>query len=172
MKIPIFFLLFLIVFIVFIVTIAVYFQVYKRHINKVLVENASPQHSMMPPYKMAIVMTVISLIICVMISYFMGYYKAYNICEEHTNTIAPNDIQTFYAQVIEIEEHTISVEGISINEEKYQGKFSYEIWGEVFIGWNDAQIPLSELSEGDIVSITLLTDSSGLSDIFKIQLLD
>lgn len=37
--------------------------------------------------------------------------------------------------------------------------------------WRNTPISLSNLKEGDLVSITLITDHGGITDIFKIQLL-
>lgn len=171
MIIPMYIVMFILVFIVLIVTIAVYFQVYKRHINKALETSTGTHSSMAPPYKVAIVMTAISLVICILISYFMGYAKAYRDYEKEIWALSTSDIQTFYAEVKEVGEHSLLVEGISLNDTKYQGEFRYEVWGEVPIVRQDTPISLSDLVDGDLVSVTLLTDRTGITQIFKIQLL-
>ena len=79
--------------------------------------------------------------------------------------------KTFYAKVKDVVENSIVVEGISLNDENYRGEFHYDVWEEVIIFRQDAVIPLSDLSVGDLVSITLLTDRTGITNIFKIQLL-
>ena len=50
-------------------------------------------------------------------------------------------------------------------------EFQYDLWEGLNIYRQETVIPLSDLSEGDLVSITLLTDRTGITNIFKIQLL-
>ncbi|MFP3588971.1 hypothetical protein SCB29_36050, partial [Paraburkholderia sp. SIMBA_055] len=65
------------------------------------------------------------------------------------------------------------VEGIELNKEEFQGTLNYDFFEEqITIYQNDDVIGLPELSNGDLVSITLLTDRSGSTDIFKIELLN
>lgn len=171
MGFPIYFLaLFAILFIV-VAAVTVYFQVYKRHINKSLEATEGRHTSMVPPYKVAIVMTIILLLIGILISYFAGYINAYKDYEDNAWVLSATDIQTFYAEVKEVGENSILVDGNSINDENYRGEFQYDIWEGVSIYRQDAAIRLSDLSEGDLISITLLTDRTGITDIFKIQLL-
>ena len=40
------------------------------------------------------------------------------------------------------------------------------------IEWHEQPILLSNLNEGDLISIILATDAGGIEDIFKIYLLD
>ncbi|HMM06907.1 MAG TPA: hypothetical protein PKD52_09595 [Clostridiales bacterium] len=82
------------------------------------------------------------------------------------------DIQTFYAEVKDVGDNTILVEGISLNDESYRGEFRYDVWEATKLEWRNSPISLSDLDEGDLVSITLITDRGGITDIFKIQLLD
>jgi heme/copper-type cytochrome/quinol oxidase subunit 2 len=171
MGFPIYFLALFAIIIILVATVAVYFQVYKRHINKALGSAEGKRTSMVPPYRVAIVMTIIVLLIGILISYFAGYVNAYKDYEEDAWEMSHSDIQTFYAEVKEIGEKSILVNGISLNDENYRGEFQYDIWGEVSIYRQDTVIPLSDLSEGDLISITLLTDRTGITNIFKIQLL-
>lgn len=171
MVFPIYFLALFAILIILVATVIVYFQVYKRHINKALGATEGKRTSMVPPYRVAIVMTIIVLLIGIFISYFVGYVKAYKDYEEDAWVMSHSDIQTFYAEVKEVGEKTLLVDGISLNEENYQGEFQYDVWGEVSIYRQDAVIQLSDLSEGDLISITLLTDRTGITNIFKIQLL-
>jgi len=171
MVFPIYFLALFVILIIFVATVIVYFQVYKRHINRALGATEGKIISMVPPYRVAIVMTIIVLLIGLFISYFAGYANAYKDNEEDAWVMSHSDIQTFYAEVKEIGENSLVVEGISLNDENYRGEFQYAVWGEVSIYRQDAVIQLSDLSEGDLVSITLLTDRTGITNIFKIQLL-
>jgi hypothetical protein len=171
MGFPIYFLALFAILIILGATVTVYFQVYKRHINKALGATEGKRTSMVPPYRVAIVMTIIVLLIGILISYFAGYVNAYKDYEEDAWVMSHSDIQTFYAEVKEVGENSILVEGISLNDENYRGEFQYDVWGEVSIYREDAVIRLSDLSEGDLISITLVTGRTGITNIFKIQLL-
>lgn len=171
MVFPIFFLIVLAVTVLLIATSAVYLKVYKRNINKALKTNANTHNPMAPPYKVAIVLTIAVLIVGLLISYFMGYKVAYDKYEESLSRMT-FDIQTFYAEVKEVSDNTVLVEGISLNDENYQGEFKYNITEGTKLERGNTSISLSDLDEGDLVSVILITDSSGITDIFKIQLLD
>lgn len=171
MIFPIFFFLLFAILIILIANVVVYFKVYKRHINKALGATEGKRTLMVPPNKVAIVMTIVVLLIGILISYYTGYFNAYKDYEEDLWVLSTSDIQTFYAEVKEVGENSILVEGISINDKNYQGEFQYDIWKEVSIYQQEAAIQLSDLSEGDLVSITLLTDRTDITNIFKIQLL-
>lgn len=171
MGFPIYFLALFAILIILVAIVTVYFQVYKRHINKALGATEGKRTSMVPPYTVAIVMTIIVLLIGLLISYFAGYVNAYKGYEEDAWVMSHSDIQTFYAEVKEVGKNSILVEGISLNDENYRGEFQYDVWGEVSIYRQDAVIQLSDLSEGDLISITLVTDRTGITNIFKIQLL-
>ncbi|TDQ36999.1 hypothetical protein [Aureibacillus halotolerans] len=172
MSFPNYFLVLIAIVFIFVATIIVYFQVFKRHINKALSDTESKRTSMAPPNKVVIVMTIIVLLIGLFISYNAGYVNAYKEYDEDAWVMSASDIQTFYAEVIEVGENSLLVEGIPLNDETYQGEFQYDVWEEVRIYRQDAAIRLSDLSEGDLVSITLLTDKTGFTDIFKIEQLE
>ncbi|WP_077618253.1 hypothetical protein [Bacillus sinesaloumensis] len=171
MVFPIYFLALIFILVILVATVIVYFQVYKRHINRALEATDGKRNSMVPPYRVAIVMTIIVLLIGILISYFVGYANAYKNYEEDAWEMSHSDIQTFYAEVKEVGDHSLVVEGISLNDENYRGEFQYDVWGEVSIYQQDTLIQLSDLSEGNVVSITLVTDRTGITNIFKIQLL-
>lgn len=173
MGIPIYFLALFAILIILVAAVVIYFQVYKRHINKALEATEGKRTSMVPPYKAAIVMTIIVLLIGILISYYAGYATAYKHYDEDVWVMSASDIQTFYAEVKKVDEHSILVEGISLNDEDYQGEFQYDdLWEGLSVYSKDTALKLSNLSEGDLVSITLLTDRTGITNIFKIQLLD
>jgi len=171
MGIPIYFLALFAILIILVAAVVVYFQVYKRHINKALEATEGKRTSMVPPYKAAIVMTIIVLLIGILISYYAGYATAYKHYDEDVWVMSASDIQAFYAEVKKVDEHAILVEGISLNDEDYRGEFQYDLWEGLNISRQETVIRLSDLSEGDLVSITLLTDRTGITNIFKIQLL-
>ena len=129
---PVFLLIAIFVVIIPFFIIAVYLQIYKRHVNNVL--NNSEYHGRMAsPHKVVIVSTIIVLFIGIMVSLFVGYKIAQNYYEGTMDQFSATDLETYYAEVKEIGENSITVEGISLNEKKYQGEFQYEIGGEVSI---------------------------------------
>ena len=99
MGIPAFFIALFAVLILLAATVAVYFQVYKRHINRALEATEGKRTIMVSPYKAAIVLTIIVLFIGIVISYFAGYYYAYKQYEEDIWVMSDSDIQAFYAEV-------------------------------------------------------------------------
>ena len=172
MGFPVYFFIVLAVAALLIAAVAIYLQVYKRSINKALKTNPGIHVPMTPPYKVAIVLTIAVLIVGILISYFAGYKAAYDKYEEELSQTSAFDIQTFYAEVKDVGDDTILVEGISLNDESFRGEFRYDVWEATKLEWRNTPISLSDLDEGDLVSIILITDCGGITDLFKIQLLD
>lgn len=125
--------------------------------------------------KRAWTVTVQALAFCELSSCgILGYKTAQNYYEASIDEFSATDLETYYAEVKEVNERTLTVKGLSINEEKYQGEFQYEIWGEVTIVQGSEIITLSDLEQGDIVSIILITGEGhvkGITDAFKITLI-
>lgn len=171
MGFPVFFIMILCIVILLTITVIAYLQVYKRHINEVIQGKSAVHARMLPPYKVAIGLTIIVLIVGLVVSYFVGYKTAYDNFEDAMSRTSL-DIYSFYAEVKDVGENTLSVEGIALNEENYRGEFKYEVWGETRIEWHDELISLNDLSEGDLVSITLATAGGGITDVYQIRLLE
>ncbi len=171
MGFPVFFIIVLLVVLLLVATLAVYLHIYKVRINKTLNSNGSSA-ALPSPYKVAIILTIATLLIGIFASYFCGYKVAYDRVEQNAVSLTPFDLQTFYAEVIDVGDTTLTVEGVSINEQKYQGTMQYEVYAETSIIHNSKLITLSDLKQGDIVSITFLTAGGGITDIFKIQLIN
>lgn len=172
MIIPIYIIATCIVLFIFIVTVTLYFQAYKRHINQALHGNSRTRSPMVPPYKITVILSIVVLFISILISYFAGYTNAYKAYEEDIWILDPSDIQTFSAEIQGIEENRITIKGNSFNDETNQTLMEYEVLDEqVSIYKQDQIISLSDLSKGDLILITLLTNRSG-TDVFKIQLLE
>ncbi|WP_251129026.1 MULTISPECIES: hypothetical protein [unclassified Exiguobacterium] len=172
MSIPIYIIATCIVLFTFIVTITLYFQAYKRHINQALIGNLKTRSPMMPPYKITVILSIVLLVISVLISYFAGYTNAYKAYEEDIWVLAPSDIQTFYAEIQGIEDNQITVKGNSFNDETNQTLMEYEVFEEqVSIYKQEETLSLSDLSKGDLILITLLTNRSG-TGVFKIQVVE
>ncbi len=156
------------------VIIAIYLQIYKHYINKAL-KTGKIHSTMAPPYKVVIILTIGVLFIGIIASLFAGYKVGYNRFEESIDHFSASDLETYYAEVKAVGENTITVEGLALNEEKFRGEFSYEIWGEVSIVWKNELIALSDLKEGNLISVILITGEgrvAGITDIYKITLLD
>lgn len=146
----------------------VYLQVYKRRINSAL-RGGGGCPAMAPPYKVVIVLTVMVLFIGVIVSLFTGYKLAHDYFEEDTEELSALDLQAFYAEVREVGEHTITVEGIPLNEEPYRGTLQYEVWGETSVVGEGAPLSLTDLRQGDLVSLILISGAEAPLDLFKIQ---
>lgn len=163
------------VIVVFVVTMPavitmIYLQVYKHYVNRFF--NSNKDHStMVPPYKIVIILTVAVLFLGVLSSLFVGYKIGNAEYEKNAEELSAFDFQTFYAEVSEVGEHTITFNGISLNEERYRDEFQYEVWGETSIVHKDQPIALSDLGPGDLISVILTTDKNAVTDIFKIQLI-
>ncbi len=148
----------------------VYLQFYKHYVNRVF--NSNKAHStMVPPYQIVIILTVIVLFLGVLLSLFVGYKIGNAEYEKNVEELSAFDFQTFYAEVLEVGEHTITFNGITLNEEHYRGEFQYEVWGETSIAHQDQPIALSDLRPGDLVSVILTTDKNAVTELFKIQLI-
>lgn len=145
-----------------------------HYIDKVIKEG-QVNSEMASRFKKVIISTIVILFVGIIASLFMGYRIGYNRFEESIDHFSANDIETYYAEVKGVGKNTITVEGISLNEEKYHHEFCYQVSGEVGIVCGDKPISLSTLEEGDLVSITIITGKghlAGITDIFKITLLN
>lgn len=176
MGVPIFFLLLLIAVIVLIVAVFIYFQLYKRNINKVLEEGMSKHNQMVPPHKAAsVVVTLVLMMLTGVICYFIGYKNAYDDFEYglSQSTASP---YTFYAEITDIRDRTIQVTGLSVNDINFRGDFVFPVHEETEIEWRYTKLEFGELDIGDTIAITfdgeVLETSPAQIEVFKIQLLD
>ena len=177
MGFPVFFILFLAVIVLVIVVIEVYIQVYKRKINKKLQGSSMDQVTMVPPYKLAVILTIVLLMVSVVISYFVGYKTAYDRLESGTNQIDIYDQQTFYAEIVEINSNNLRVQGIAENDINYRTEFLLPVYGEARLEWHGSVIEFSSLKEGDLIAITFIgeiqeTTPATITDVVRIQLLE
>lgn len=177
MGFPFFFILFFAVIVLVIVAIEVYIQVYKGKINKKLQGSSMDQVTMVPPYKLAVILTIVLLMVSVVISYFVGYKTAYDRLESGTNQIDIYDQQTFYAEIVEINSNNLRVQGIAGNNIKYRTEFLLPVYGETRLEWHGSVIEFSSLKEGDLIAITFIgeiqeTTPATITDVVRIQLLE
>ncbi len=125
-----------------------------------------------------IILIVLLVIIALVIGYFVGYKRAYNKIENASQSVNyTKEQQTFYAEIKEINNNNLLVEGLSVNDINYRGKFTFSVIGETKLEWRGTEISLSELAVGDYISITfsgeiLDTYPAQINDVIKIQLLD
>lgn len=89
---------------------------------------------------------------------------------------------TFCATIESIKKYTdgsfhIYVKGLEVNEINYRGNFTFKVDNKVKMTWKGEDINISDLKEGDNISITftdeLITDISPtpLTEVIKVQLL-
>ncbi|MBE6607719.1 MAG: DUF3221 domain-containing protein [Ruminococcaceae bacterium] len=115
----------------------------------------------------------VSLLAGGVIGYFIGS-KGYKSELSQTDDAL---LQTFYAEIIEINGSSLLVEGLSINDINFRGQFSLSIDEKTKLEWRYTEISLSDLDVGDRISITfsgeiLESYPAIIGNAEKIQLLD
>lgn len=146
-----------------------YVRFYKRRINEALNGTLKMSKTMPAPFTVAIMLLIAFLIFAVFMSFVIGFGSGYRSLDgEEDGQI---DVNAFYAEIISIDERTITVNGISLNQKDYRGELTFQLHESVIVEWNGQQIAPNNLQEGDLIAIILLKDVVGLEDIFKIQVL-
>src|SRR5699024_327240 len=90
--------------------------------------------------------------------------------------------QTFYANIESIKQYNdggfhINVRGLEINDINYRGDFTFTINDNIDMTWRGEKIGISDLKEGDIISITFTDEGlrdispTPLQEVVKVQLL-
>lgn len=114
------------------------------------------------------------------IFFFLGY-KMDNIINKNDDAknVSQGTFQseTFYAVIEKIDDRSLIVEGIAINDINFRGKFQLNISDDTKLEWRYTDIKLSDLNIGDNISITFSGEIVEISpaiiqDVEKIQLLD
>ena len=123
-----------------------------------------------------ILLGILAILVVAVISFFVGYKVAYDRVENSFDQNAM-DFQTFYAEIKEVNDTNILVEGLPINDYNYRGDFSFQVQAETKLEWRGTELSTSELEVGDCVAITYTgwiteTDPAGIDDVVRIQLLD
>ena len=170
MPIPAFLLFLMILLILFLALCFFYFQIYKRRINEALVSASNQGKALPAPFSIATILLVVFLLLAIILSFFVGLWSGYQILEKQMDE-GQIDAHAFYAKVKEIKNNTITVCGIPVNDEKYQGEFTYQLYDGLIMEYHDQAISIDDIIEGDFVEIILLTAVNGYEDIFKIQLI-
>ena len=122
-------------------------------------------------------MTVLLVIALMVVSYFIGYKKAYDDFERGLDNAPDYGHQTFYARIIETNGKSLLVEGIPENDINFRGEFHFSIHEETELEWRYTEIEVSDLDAGDLISITFIgaiqeTDPADIQEVTKVQLLD
>ena len=132
-----------------------------------------------------IILSIIVILLVAIISYFVGYKKAYNDYESFLNN---NDngvkYQSFYATITDIEDTgltiddtALTVRGLDINDINFRRNFKFVITEATEIEWRNTKLDTSELEIGDNISIIFTgniqeSEPAKIEDVLKIQLLD
>lgn len=133
--------------------------------------------------KINIFISVIVVIVISLISYFIGYKKAYDDYERGLDNHKLS-YHTFYATITDIRDTGLSIDntaltvkGLEINDINFRGDFEFIITEATEIEWRNTIIEKEELEIGDNISIIFTgsiqeTDPAKIEDVLKIQLLD
>lgn len=131
----------------------------------------------------------IFIIAVILFSNYLGYIRAINnnnlvnrkYFQEIDNTdMLGNEIEysiTFYATITEEKNNSFIVKGLEVNDISYRGNFSFSIQSETRITWHNEEIDMSELEEGDNISITFLgpiqeSSPATINNVIEIKILD
>lgn len=169
MQFPAFFLIIAGMVILLITIGVVYYRIYKRKINLALAGSGTQGKPMPAPFDMAALLIIVFLLFAVLMSFVLGFRMGYHALDNDEGQI---DIHAFYAEVKEVGTETITVKGLQLNDADYRSEFTFQLYEGLMIERHNQPISLSDIDKGDLVSIVLLTDISGVEDVFKIQLID
>ena len=106
--------------------------------------------------------------------YFIGYKVAYDRIENSAPTLIT---QTFYATISDIQDDTLTVKGMEINDINFRGEFRFSVTEKTKIIWRYTDILIEDLEVGDHISVTftgeiLETYPEQIQQVEIIQLLD
>ena len=142
--------------------------------------------------KVVIIVFIIVLLVIFLAGIFVGVSIESNKIKKSL-AISTNDIEaenrittyTFYATILEVNKHKtvngnpeILVEGLPINDVNDRGKYSLIVNNETILSWRGTEIDISELDEGDTISVTYadkylqLISPTTIYDVIWINLLD
>ena len=153
----------------------VYYFIYKRHVNRTLV-NAQTCRYMPAPFHVALAAAIMFLLLTVGAGLAIIFRMDYAVLDSQDDN--PTDINTICAEISEIEigataaENSMTVEALEYNYESYHAELTFHLYEGLEIVKNGRKISATELKAGDVIAITLLTDLGGVEDLIKIELLD
>ena len=100
--------------------------------------------------KAVLVCVGILMVLAIVGSYFLGYKTAYDRLKAGEGELP----QTFYATITEREGDHFAVEGLSVNDIKFRGEFTFTITPDTSLIWRGETLPAEELQVGDRVAVT------------------
>ena len=114
------------------------------------------------------VFIIVGMIVIILLSFTIGLFIGKMYVVNDDLAISKVCGQTFYANIESIKQYNdggfhINVRGLEINDINYRGDFTFTINDNIDMTWRGEKIGISDLKEGDIISITF-TDE-GLRDI-------
>lgn len=120
-------------------------------------------------HKIAVIVAVLLLLgVTGIVSYHAGYSSAQKEYE---------GLQTFYAEIVEITDGYVLVDGLEENDINFRGQFMFTISEDTVLEWRYTAIESSDLEVGDRIAVTLKgliqeTSPARILEIVKIQLLE
>lgn len=177
MGFPIFFMLLLAAIVVAIAAIAVSIQIYARGIGRGPQGGEMDHAVMAPPYKAAGILTIALLVLSGAFGYFAGYKAAYDRFESRMDRIDIHGRQTFHAEIVEVDDDGLLVQGIPENDASFRGEFPVPVHEGARLEWHGGTIGLSSLEAGDLIAITFIGElqeaaPATIADVVRIQLLE
>ena len=130
------------------------------------------------------VFIIIGIITIILVSFLVGLYIGKkNVVKDELAMSKQVYGQTFYANIENIKEYNnggfyINVRGLEVNDINYRGKFTFNINDNIDMTWRGEKIGISDLKEGDIISITftdkdlMAISPTPLKEVVKVQLLE
>ena len=125
-------------------------------------------------HRIPLILTLVLILLALAVGLSCGYRWGASAAAE---TTAEEPSQTFYATIAEVQDSSLLVTGLEVNDINHRGDFSVPIGEGTRITWRYEAMDFSELKPGQTVSITYCggvqeTDPAGLTDVTWIQLLD
>lgn len=126
---------------------------------------------------------VLGILVIIGVSFVIGLFVGQRNAPETNLSINRVDTQTFYACIESINEYNdgsihINVKGLEINDINYRGDFTFKVDDNIDMSWRGEKINISDLKEGDNISITFADETlydispTPLQEVLKVQLLE
>jgi hypothetical protein len=106
--------------------------------------------------------------------FFFGYQTAENRMENAGSAL---NTQTFYATISEVDDYSLIVKGLEVNDINFRGDFVLSLSEETVLLWRGTDISVNELNTGDRIAVTfsgevLESYPAQIKNTDRIQLLD
>lgn len=124
----------------------------------------------------------IGLLAIVGMSFIIGLFVGQKNAPKNDLAIRRVCGQTFYANIESIKQYNdgsfhLNVKGLEVNDINYRGNFTFRVDYDMDMTWRGKKINISELKEGDNISITFIDETisdispTPLQEVIKVQLL-